>query len=205
MKRDNRKITDKSNFKNKLDKIDRIDLKSDWKLIASESIHKTPWIEIKRDSLKTPDEKDYVYTYVKKGDFITAVVIDDNNEIYLVKQYRHPLFEYTIEVVQGAIEEGETPLDAAKREVREEIGVVANSFKPLLSNFITNSSLVTSRGNIFLVRDIASQNLQKLDASEYISIIKVPFKKALEMINDGTIKESYSILAILLASQELKF
>lgn len=188
---------------NKKEANNEVDMSSFWTTINSKVVYKTPWIKVIEDDVKDPNGKDYIYSYVEKSDFVSAVVLDENHNIYLVGQYRYPVKEFSWEVVQGGIDNNESPLDAAKREVKEEIGVIAKSYELIFENFLSSASLKTTRGNVFLVRGVLEEGEQHFDPTEKLFVKKVPFKEALKMVCEGKITCVSSCFAILLAAKKL--
>ena len=90
-------------------------------LLASELLVGSPWRAMLRDRLLIDGrETEYGYLGVPRAVFVAAVTDDD--ELLLVRQYRHPVRDWTLEVPAGSVEDGESPLEAAKRELREEAG-----------------------------------------------------------------------------------
>ena len=136
---------------------DDIDKSSFWKTINSKVVYETPWVRVKEDNVKDPYGNDTIYSYIERQDFVSAVVLDENDNLYLVGQYRYPIKDYTWEVIQGGVEKGETSLDTVKREVREEAGIIAESYEEIFSDFIAGGSLTNAKGNIFLVRGIKKE------------------------------------------------
>ena len=182
---------------------DNTDAKKPWETLDSNIVYETPWIKVREDKVKTSYGKSTVYSYIEKDDYVSAVVLDSKNEIYLVGQYRYPVREFTWEVIQGGIEKGESSLASVKREVLEEIGVVANNYELIFKDFISNASLRNSYGSVYLVRDIIQEREQNLDSCEEIIIKKVPFSQALEMVYKGEIRCVSSCFSILLAAKKL--
>lgn len=180
-----------------------VDTTNPWKTKQSSLVYETAWVKVMKNDVISPRGKDCVYSYVDKADSVGAVVVNANNEIYLVGQYRYPMDEFTWEIIEGGIEEGESPLEAVKREIKEEAGLKASNHNLILEDFHIANGLTNERGNIFLVTDIIEEGAQSLDPTEKIVIKKVPFDEAVQMVYKGEIKDSYSIVGILLAKNML--
>lgn len=180
---------------------DNIDTNNPWKTINSEIVYETPWLKLKKDNVKTPYGKDSAYTYISHQGSVAGVIINPQNEIYLVGQYRYPVQEFSWEIVKGGIEKGEEPLEAIKREISEETGIVASDYKLLAKDLHIENSSSNERGNVFLVSGTIEMGEQSLDPTEKIITKKVPFQEALNMVYEGKIKDTYSIVGILLANK----
>jgi len=128
------------------------------------------------------------------GEGVGILPVDDNGDIYLVRQYRHPLFKHVLEIPAGIAETGESPEDCAAREVEEEIG-----FKPKRLTFLVaaNNTVGLSNDKIHLyVAEGLIETAQNLDEEEIIEIEKYSLADCEKMIETGEIIDSKTILAI---------
>ena len=96
-----------------------------WKRIESRTVYTNPWLTLREDRVIRPDGKSGIYTVVETRIATGVVALTPDEEIYLIGQYRYPTEEYSWEIVEGGSDPGEDPLDTAKRELREEAGLVA--------------------------------------------------------------------------------
>ena len=101
-------------------------LPSDWKFESSRKIYSNKYIELYEDVLDIRNKKK-IYTRAKRNDYSTIVPFVSDNEILVIKSYRHLVNSYQIEAPSGYIENGETPFEAANRELKEETGYGANN------------------------------------------------------------------------------
>ena len=116
--------------------------------------------------------------------------------IYLIRQYRYLLGRDTLEAVAGMVEKGESPLTCAKRELKEEAGIIAGQWE-LLMQVDGSGSTTFVPGNLFLARDLEVTRA-KNDASEVIEVVKMPLTKAVEKIFTGEITTSSTIIGIMM-------
>ena len=93
-------------------------MQNPWKKLSSKRLHKTPWLSLIEDRVIRTDGKQDTYTYIQTKLAVGVVAMNDENEIYLVGQYRYPTDGYSWEIIEGGGEEGETGLDTAKRELK---------------------------------------------------------------------------------------
>lgn len=141
-------------------------------------------------------KKKFVQHDVVRNPVVTVFALTDNNEIYLISQYRRLLGRTTLEAVAGFIDEGETPLEAAKRELKEEIGITAGNWKEL-KVVNTGASVTKGRAYLFLARGLIIGNPQPEDDEE-ITPVLIPFEKAVEKAINGEIDIATTIAGILL-------
>ena len=99
------------------------DCKSVWKVLRSEYLIKRPWLTARRDELELPDGRIVPEYYVLEyPDWVNVIAITKDGHFVMERQYRHALGCTCYELPCGVMEEGETPLEAAKRELAEETG-----------------------------------------------------------------------------------
>ena len=126
---------------------------------------------------------------------VGVIPIDEDNNTWLVGQYRFPLDEYHWEIPEGGCPMGESPLDAAKRELAEETGLTANNWLPLLETRLSNS-VSDERGYIFVARDLQPGDTSP-DPTEQLQVRKLPLQEAIDLVLKGEITDSLSVMGLL--------
>ena len=121
--------------------------------------------------------------------------LTDNDEIYLVRQYRYALGQELWELPAGKLEKGEDPFEAAKRELAEECGLVAQHYTDL-GEFYPTVGYCTEIIYTWLATGLAPCPMH-LDEDEFLTPEKVPFDQAVAMVLDGRIKDGKTVAAIL--------
>lgn len=109
-----------------------------------------------------------------------------------------------VEIPAGYIDEGETPLEAAIRELREETGYVAKELIPLTS-FYQDQGISGAMNHAFLALNCYKEGEQDLDKDEYIEYIECHYKDLKKLVNDGIIKDANGIIAIEMARKVLSY
>lgn len=165
-----------------------------WKKIKSKVVQKNPWFTLREDDVLRPDGKAGKYFYLKAHNGV-AVIAEDDSGVYLVGQTRYPIGnKYSWEIVGGAIEEDERPLEAAKRELKEEAGIEAEEWIDLGYTFVANS-VSSEKDFVFLARGLKKGEADP-DATEDITVKKVSFQNLRTMISDNEITCGFSTSAI---------
>ena len=177
---------------------------SKWKLLDSEMVLDEKWYRVRKDTVEVRPGKvvDDYYVGLFNNIVLIAAVTDDG-QLPMVRQYKHGAGEVLLEVPAGYMDDGESPLAAAKRELQEETGFTAKKWQKL-GCFYTNSA--KSRGNmvnLFLATDAVKTHEQRLDENEDIEIVMKPFEEAVRMARRGDLKGSDTVLTLLLAEGEL--
>lgn len=171
--------------------------KGKWKISDSTTVYKNPWVTIIEEKGTQPDGKDGLHVLILYKAGIAVLPMDDDDNVYLNKEYRFAIEEECIEIVSGGIDGKETPLEAAKKELKEELGIIAKEWIDLgVYHPLTESILAPSSSYIARKLRFVDQNTE---GTEDIRRIKVPLKNAVRMVLDGKIKFATAGLLILIA------
>lgn len=167
-----------------------------WLQKTQDIAYENPWIEVRHEQVIRPNGSEGIYGVVHfKSHAIGIVAIDDDDNTWLVKQSRYPNNETTIEIPEGGGPLNELPLAAAKRELKEETGLTAANWQPLLE-LRTSNSVSDEKAYIFLATEL-THGEQELEETEDIELIKVSITKAIEMAMNGEIIDAMSVAALL--------
>lgn len=167
-----------------------------WKTLSSNPIYENPWISLTEHQVINPGGGKGIYGEVHfKNLAIGIIPIDDHNNTWLVGQYRYPLKKYSWEIPEGGCPEGTDPLESAKRELLEETGIIANSWVEIQRIHLSNS-VSDELGIIYLAKEL-SFGESSPEESEELSVKKLPFGDAFQMVMNGEITDSLSVAAIL--------
>lgn len=168
-----------------------------WKTLSSEVKYDNPWIRLTEHQVLNPRGGEGIYGVVHFKNFAIGIVaIDEEKNIYLIGQYRFPLNGFSWEIPEGGgpLEEND-PLRSAKRELLEETGLLADSWKEILRMHLSNS-VSDELAILYLATGLTQQQAQPEDTEE-LYLKKIPFATAVEMVENGGITDSLSVAAIL--------
>tara|TARA_B100000965_G_C19404901_1_gene674951 strand:- start:79 stop:627 length:549 start_codon:yes stop_codon:yes gene_type:complete len=167
-----------------------------WKVKRKETVYENPWIKVENHEVLNPAGNDGIYGTVHfKNIAIGVIPITDQLETFLVGQWRFPLNQYSWEIPEGGGKWGIDPLESAKRELREETGLVAQKWEETI-RIHTSNSVADEIGMIYLARDLEQFEAQP-DEDEVLEIKKLPIRDAIQMVLDGNITDSLSVAGLL--------
>ena len=167
-----------------------------WKIIAEKKIYDNPWIGLTEFDVINPGGGRGIYGKVHfKNLAVGVIVLDDEKNIWLVGQYRFPTDSYSWEIPEGGCPVGTDLLQSAKRELKEETGLIADNWEIILTMQLSNS-VSDEMAYVYLATGL-SQDTAEPEETEQLHIKKIPFSEAYTMVNDGAINDSISVAAIL--------
>lgn len=174
-----------------------------WTTLNKKDIYDNPWIHVEEHQVLNPAGGPGIYGKVHfKNKAIGIIPIDADGNTWLVGQYRYTLEEYSWEIPMGGGPEHEDILESAKRELKEETGLIAERWENIM-RIHTSNSVTDEEGFVFLAEDL-TQGETEFEETEQLQIKKLPFAEALRMVMQGEITDSLSI-AGLLKVQQLRF
>lgn len=170
--------------------------KNPWTIISSKNLYDNPWINLTEYKVINPSGGDGIYGKVHfKNRAIGVVAIDDEDNIYLVGQYRFPINHYSWELPEGGGPHDEDPLKAAQRELLEETGLMATDWQELMRMHLSNS--VTDEEAIVYIAQNLSHHDSEPEETEDLQIQKLSFGEVLHKVLTGKITDSITVAAIL--------
>jgi ADP-ribose pyrophosphatase len=152
--------------------------------------------------IRFPDGVEAVYTVLASPDSAFVVPYFDNGDTVLVRQWRHAWDESSWEVPAGTFNEGEDPLDCAKRELAEETGLVAARYRSL--GAVHGAAFLTGRAHMFLAESITQAERNPETYEQDMEVLRLTFSEALEAALGGQITHSGSVTALSRAARALK-
>lgn len=169
-----------------------------WTILESKKIYANKWISLTEHQVINPSGGKGIYGEVHFENYAIAIIaIDEQDFIYMVGQYRFPLKQYSWELPEGGGALGENPLDAAKRELLEETGLVAKNWNELMRMHLSNS-VSDELGIIYMATDFTQFEAEP-EETEQLEIKKMPFEDVYQMVIKGVITDSLTVAGILRA------
>jgi 8-oxo-dGTP pyrophosphatase MutT (NUDIX family) len=157
--------------------------------------YENAWITVWHDEVDRPDGSAGIYGVVHFANLAAGVVaLDDQDRIVLVGQHRYTLDAYSWEIPEGGVPTGESALEGARRELREETGVEARTWHELARVDLSNS-ISDERAVLFLATNLTHGEAEP-EPTEALDLRWVPFDEALAMTIDGRITDVMSVAAI---------
>lgn len=174
-------------------------MKNPWKKLGSKLVYSNPWISVEEHQVITPAGGESIYGKVHfKNKALAIIPLDQENHTWIVGQFRYTLDEYTWEIPMGGGPVGESLLENAKRELKEETGLTAAKWTEIL-RLHTSNSVADEESFVFLAEELTLGE-PEFEETEDLEIVRLPFSEALEMVKEGKITDAISVAGLLRAA-----
>jgi len=168
-----------------------------WTIRSTKKVFENPFFAVFEDDVIKPDGTDGRYATVRFTSGAAVLPIDDEDNVYLTRQFRYAIGRHDLEVVAGSIE-GEGALDGAKRELKEELGIEAEEWTDLGSIY-SITSITQSCSRQFIAKGLTFGE-QETEGTEDIEPVKIKLAEACDMVLKGEITDGDTCILILKAA-----
>jgi NTP pyrophosphohydrolases including oxidative damage repair enzymes len=165
------------------------------KKLSSQQIYLGRGINLHLDTVEKPGGRKTTREVVDHGDCVAVVVLDEQDNVLLVRQFRYAVGKFLLEIPAGGIDPGEEPTDAVRRELQEEIGYLPQKIDKL-GGFHTIPGYGTEYLYCYLATNLVPSRLVAED-TKGIELVRVPLNQILQLIASGDICDAKSIAALL--------
>jgi len=168
-----------------------------WQTLSSEEKYDNRWINVTEYQVINPAGGKGIYGKVHfKNKGIGIVAFDKDENTWLVGQWRYTLDEWCWEIPEGGGALDTDPIESAKRELKEETGLIANQWT-LIQRVHLSNSVSDEEGFIFLAEDLTTGESELEETEADMKVWKLPFSDALSMVLNGKITDSLTVMALL--------
>ena len=171
------------------------------KTVSSETVYEGKIFTITHDIAELENGSNAVRDVLLHHGGVCVIPVTDQNEIYLVQQFRYPFRTVTREVPAGKLEKGEDHAECGRRELLEETGCTCSEYI-YLGEMLPTPAYNTEVTYMYLARGL-SFSRQSLDEDEFLDVEKIPLAEAVRLVMDGTLRDGKTQIAILKAARLL--
>lgn len=164
------------------------------KTLSKEEIFQGRLLTLEVHQVELEDGSTSVRELVWHPDAVCVVVLTKDNHTILVRQYRKPLEQHILEIPAGKIDDGESPLQAAVRELEEEVGYLSGDVRHVM-DFYSSPGFCNEKLSLFVAENVELGE-QNLDDGEFIEIVRLPFTEVVEMAARGELGDAKTVAGI---------
>jgi len=171
--------------------------KGPWQVIGSKTVYQNPWMTVREDSVIRPDGQPGIFGVATLLPGVSVLPITDDGYAYMTEEYRYAIERRSMETASGGMEAGASALETAKKELKEETGLIATEWldcgmvDPL-------TSIVSVPQHLFIAKGL-TQGEPSSEGTEVITMHKIKLDDLYKMVVDGTITYAPTCVLILRA------
>ena len=165
------------------------------KFVSKKTIWHGRAVDFRVDTVKLPNGKLATREFIDHPGAVAVIPFLDKKHVVMVRQYRHPVGEVTLELPAGKLDKGESILKCLKRELQEETGYTARKVKHLISYWPT-PAFGNEVLHVYMAENLVPGRMNT-DEDEFLQCVIVPFEKALKMVKSGEIRDSKTVVGLL--------
>jgi ADP-ribose pyrophosphatase len=167
-----------------------------WKTLKEEQVYETPWIAVTHHDVLDPSGRQGIYGTIHFKNIAVGIVpLDDDLNTWIVGQYRYPIQTYSWEIPEGGGKRDLPPIESAKRELREEVGIEAERWTELLHMDLSNSA--SDEQAILFVAQGLTFHPPAPDHDEELQQRRLPFAELFAMVMRGEVRDSLTVAAVM--------
>ena len=167
-----------------------------WRTISKEKRYETDWIWVEHHEVIDPKGHNGIYGVIHfKNIAVGMLPLDEQGNTWIVGQYRYPIEAYSWEMPEGGGKRDVPTIESAKRELKEETGIIAKKWTKILEMDLSNSAS-DEQAVIYLAQDLEFSDAEP-DHTEDLEVKKIHFSKLLAMVLNGEVRDSLTVATVL--------
>jgi 8-oxo-dGTP pyrophosphatase MutT (NUDIX family) len=171
-----------------------------WKTLSTRVVYQNRWTTVREDIAEMPNGKTTIYGVIQCEPCVGVLPFVDDDHVVMVRQYRYVFEEaQRWEMPTGGVKPGESLAEAARRELQEEAGYDARHLQQV-SSYFTSKSIMQETAHLFIGRELVQVKAVP-DETEFLEVDVFPFDRVLHMVIDSEIRDSMTVIAVLLAAR----
>ena len=167
-------------------------------MVSQETVYEGVIVNVRRDKARLMDGRITNREVVEHPGGVAVFAMDDQGRLALVRQYRYPMGEETLELPAGKLEPGEDPRDSGLRELAEETGLVPGTFEDM-GCLYSSPGILAERIYLYFAKDL-TQGPTHPDDGEFVETVWLPYQDLVDKARRGEIKDGKTLVGILKAS-----
>lgn len=165
------------------------------RFVRSRKVWSGSAVDFRVDTVRLPNGKLATREFMDHPGAVGVVPLLNKDTVVMVRQYRHPVGEVTLELPAGKLDKGERPLPCVRRELREETGYTARRVTPLIQYWPT-PAFANEVLHLYVAEGLKAGRM-RTDEDEFLECVTLPFRKAVDLVRRGEIRDSKTVVGLL--------
>ena len=161
-------------------------------MVSQETVYEGVIVNVRRDKARLMDGRITNREVVEHPGGVAVFAMDDQGRVALVRQYRYPMGEETLELPAGKLEPGEDPRDSGLRELAEETGLVPGTFEDM-GCLYSSPGILAERIYLYFAKDL-TQGPTHPDDGEFVETVWLPYQDLVDKARRGEIKDGKTLV-----------
>jgi ADP-ribose pyrophosphatase len=171
-----------------------------WNTLTSRIVYQNRWTSVREDLAEMPNGQTTIYGVVDSGECVGVLPFLDEDRVVMVRQYRYVFGEcHRWEMPTGGVKDGESFLEAAHRELKEEVGYDAKELQHI-NTYFPSKSVMQEIAHLYIGHGLSKVHAIP-DETEFMEVADFPFQQVLEMVLESEIRDSMTVIAVLLTDR----
>jgi len=172
---------------------------SPWRTVDAREMYRNRWLHVTEYQVIRPDGQQGIYGVVNPGDNVTIAALDDDERLWLIRDFFYPIQRYTWSLPSGSAEAGEDLLRAAQRELTEEVGAftISDDDWSLIGAYYTTPGIATQRSYLYLARHARPGVAQREGSEQAMTAHQLPLREVYEQLLRGELENAVTALGVL--------
>lgn len=171
-----------------------------WKILASREVYADRFVQVELDQVIRPDEQPGQHVVVQMKPGVCVLPLDDRGWVHLTSEFHYAIGRVSLEGVSGGIEPGEDPLETARRELQEELGLVAEHWQPLVK-LDPYTTIIRSPVQLYLATGLSPAQAAP-EGTELIETVALPLAAAIQKIHAGELTHAPTCVALFMTAAQ---
>ncbi len=168
-----------------------------WQTITSKLVYQNPWMKVYEDQVRLPNGNEGIYGFIEGKPGVFIIALNEDGHVHLIESFRYPTQAWQWELPTGGVDKGHTPLEAAKQELAEELGMRAELWTPVNTFGPSSNAYMKDTEHVFIAEKL-SPTKEKPEDFEAIRATKaVSIPELLAMIQRRELADGQSLAALM--------
>ncbi len=169
----------------------------EFKVLTQKRLFEGKVFNLRQDTLQFDDGRQFQIDVIEHGGAVVIIPMEEDQSIWFVRQYRHPVGQELLELPAGGLNTGENPDQAVTRECREEVGFAPGRVTPLGQTYLA-PGYSSEQLHYYVATGLQPSPLPQ-DEDEVLTTVRIPWQRVMDMLRNGEFSDAKTVVGLTLA------